>query len=700
LRPTVSHRSPLMLSALAAQLCVACGERGTAGSDGESAADAGGATDDGSVDAEPDQDASGRADTQAAAEDAEPQTPERCTPGTTRCEARLLETCSSDGLGWLLNTCPGGCLDGACVPCAPGALSCDGDAVVRCLDDSRTTEVVETCAAGSVCSDGACIGCAPGARRCDAHVSEVCGEDGVWTAATDCASRGLTCNLGNCVPACSRDPKARTNAGCEYWAVDLDNNGPAVDAQFAVIVSNLGAIPAFVTVWRRDDADAAPEQVLQREIGPSSLEVLALPARNMSSAGTHWAAWRVTSTAPVVAYQFNPLENVSVYSNDATLLLPVDTFATEFIVLSRMQTANGSSRDAPPFRGAFDVVAAGSATTVTVTPTVRTQAGGGMPAMTPNRPYTFTLEPFQVLNIKSDFVEGDLTGTIVTADKPIGVFGSHEGAGSARKCCVDHLEHQLYPVSTWGTHYIASRTQPRGLAPDYWRVVAAEAGTRVTFEPASVHAPITLERGKFIDFASTADFRIIADKPVMVGQILASSFEIVDIPPYGNCLSDADCADGYSCRLADRPDGSEAVICAPDACPVAGSTETCPDGHVCACPPGKPCSCQLLGDPSLILVPPTSQFRDSYVFLAPNKYAFDFINVVAPTETSVTLDGAPVPPTAFVSLGPDWKVARVPVGDGVHRVDATAPVGVIAYGFDDDVSYGYAAGLNLVDRTP
>ena len=44
-----------------------------------------------------------------------------------------------------------------------------------------------------------------------------------------------------------------------------------------------------------------------------------------------------------------------------------------------------------------------------------------------------------------------------------------------------------------------------------------------------------------------------------------------------------------------------------------------------------------------------------------------------------------------------WKVARLPVSDGVHRVDADLPVSVIAYGYDRDVSYGYAAGLNLVE---
>jgi hypothetical protein len=33
--------------------------------------------------------------------------------------------------------------------------------------------------------------------------------------------------------------------------------------------------------------------------------------------------------------------------------------------------------------------------------------------------------------------------------------------------------------------------------------------------------------------------------------------------------------------------------------------------------------------------------------------------------------------------------------DGVHRVVSEAPIGVLAYGWDAFVSYGYAAGTQL-----
>ena len=42
-----------------------------------------------------------------------------------------------------------------------------------------------------------------------------------------------------------------------------------------------------------------------------------------------------------------------------------------------------------------------------------------------------------------------------------------------------------------------------------------------------------------------------------------------------------------------------------------------------------------------------------------------------------------------------WQVARFPIGDGVHLLVADEPIGVLVYGYDSYVSYGYPGGLNL-----
>ena len=140
------------------------------------------------------------------------------------------------------------------------------------------------------------------------------------------------------------------------------------------------------------------------------------------------------------------------------------------------------------------------------------------------------------------------------------------------------------------------------------------------------------------------------------------------------------------------------------------------------------------GDPSLLIVPPIEQWRPDYVFLTPDKYAFDFFTVLAPKGTNLLLDGAPpdsdacekafVPPAkspvtgTVLSAGYDvWRCqlsfpifdplaisgSQVKPGrqnDGVHRLQANRPIGVVVYGWDSFVSYAYSAGTQLETLTP
>jgi hypothetical protein len=209
-------------------------------------------------------------------------------------------------------------------------------------------------------------------------------------------------------------------------------------------------------------------------------------------------------------------------------------------------------------------------------------------------------------------------------------------------CCADHLEEQLFPVSTWGTHYVASKSFDRGLEEDYWRIMAAEDDTKIETIPPQTVIP-TLNAGEWFEFGSRDHFEIISDKPILVGQFLAS--EQAPNPNERDFFEEGD----------------------------AGT-----------------------GDPSFILAVPTRQFRSDYVFLAPNKYAFDYVSVIAPAAAEVFFDQLPIP-VAWepVGDGATWKAARFAIGDGVHFIESDLPVSVIVYGYDQYVSYGYPGGLNL-----
>ena len=509
---------------------------------------------------------------------------------------------------------------------------------------------------------------------------------GVWQDSQNCASLGGECAGGACTSACGQTGKL-SNEGCDYWVVDMDNKGPAADSPYAVIVSNLNTTPVSVTVTAQSGAAVEATTVASGTVQPGALEIFQLPQQNMGTSGVYWKAARLEATGPIVAYQFNPLENVDVFSNDASLLLPSNTFGQEYIVVSREEIA---SNEYGSFRGSVSVVASSPDTEVTILPSAPIKSGFDMPALSVGQSHTTTLQPYQVLNMQSDLLGSDLTGTIITSNKPIAVFGGHEAAVGSEQCCADHLEQQLFPVSTWGKTYVASKSSARGIERDYWRMVAAVDGTSITVTPAlpGVPSPITLNRGQFYEFQTDQDFTITSNEPIMVAQTLPSSGEITGPP---ECTTTSDCAEGYSCSFV-------SPACMLDS-PYCSTSAQCPDSHSCRCDSLGFCTCEPVGDPALILSVPVEQYRASYVFLTPTNFVEDYINVIAPSGATVTLDGNSLPASAFESIGSGtYKVARLPVTDGVHTLQASEPVGVVAYGYDEDVSYGYPAGLSLANQ--
>ena len=128
-------------------------------------------------------------------------------------------------------------------------------------------------------------------------------------------------------------------------------------------------------------------------------------------------------------------------------------------------------------------------------------------------------------------------------------------------------------------------------------------------------------------------------------------------------------------------------------------------GYLATCQPTFPGlpflggSCSPISDPAMVLAPPAEQYRSSYVFLTPNDYNTDFINVVAPADATVELDGAVIDPDAWDDAGDidgtTWRVATVVVPDGRHYVESDVDFGLLVYGYDQDVSYGYPGGLDL-----
>lgn len=582
----------------------------------------------------------------------------------------------------------------------PGATHCIGATALICASDGTVGSFVDCAAAGQLCVDGVgCAVCTPNAGACSGNVATRCRADGSGfdEVATCDGAAGEVCNphSGACENPCAVAEASHSYIGCEYWPVMTLNS--LLSQQdlfpFAVVIANPNPYAANITVSQGANSWTST-------VAPGGLDVMELPwneeLRNGSNEfGTGSVivpdgAFHLTSSVPVAAYQFNPLDfrtpsycggSASCaysYTNDASLLLPAHVLTGNYTVVAyggqRSEVwADGSSPEhvvnAPSM---FAVTAAEDAVSVevtfaahaVVTPTDITEPGHPQ-FFAPGDTGTFLLNGGDVLEIISDAptscpagsprdettIDGqpasyvycdvgrdyDLTGSVIRATGRVQVTSGHDCAQvpfDKRRC--DHLEETLYPEDTWGHNAIVSVTEPLRSEPNLIRVISGGDNNTVTFDPATVHGPVTLQHGEFLEFVTSADVAVAGSEPILVAQYMVSQ-------QYA----------GF------------------------GTTED-----------GAP------GDPSLSLAIPTEQFLNGYTFLAPESFDDNYVNVTAQTGTVVTLDGVQV--EGFVAVGASGLgVAKVAIDGGTHSIVGTGPFGIVVYGYAAHTSYMYPGGLNL-----
>ena len=105
----------------------------------------------------------------------------------------------------------------------------------------------------------------------------------------------------------------------------------------------------------------------------------------------------------------------------------------------------------------------------------------------------------------------------------------------------------------------------------------------------------------------------------------------------------------------------------------------------------------VLSDPFMMLIPPTEQLLNKYVFSTVS-IGFDihYINVVAKAADieNIRLDGELIDQGLFVELGDSgYAGAQVAITDGSHVIASGSPFGLYVYGFADHDSYGYPGGM-------
>jgi hypothetical protein len=320
-------------------------------------------------------------------------------------------------------------------------------------------------------------------------------------------------------------------------------------------------------------------------------------------------AYIIRSSIPIVVYQFNPWDSANTHTNDASLLLPTNVMGKKYRIMNWDSSYHAAD---------FSIVGIRNNTSVKVTSNGNTS--------------TYNLSKFDVQNIE---LPSDTIGIYIESTEPVAVYAGNPCTfiPSSASCCCDHIEEQLFPTDTWGKTYYAAPSHQRGTAPDFWRIVSNEPNTTVQL-PSNVGGTVVLKNAgdsKLIE--TTASFSISADKPISVGQFLASS------------LYNAD--------------------------------------HK--------------GDPSFILSVPKEQYRDNYDFMVPSSFNENFITIIMPVNTVLTLDNATlnISGTKSITGTNDYVYYNYKIGPGIHHITGTSPFGLTGYGFYEDTSYGYPIGLDL-----
>ena len=637
----------------------------------------------------------------------------QCVEGEHAClDDATLSVCV-DGQFQFSAACENGavCKDGFCArieACTPGAAEgCDGLGYNWVCSQDGSELVLLPCPDGMMCAIDRCrpVSCTPSAGACvDSTRFHTCLPDGSgWGETTACAI-GQTCAGDRCLSLCENDIKQNTNVGCQYWAVDLDNDkthNPAypnqptpemfphsvvisnpgtsdVSMTFSVVVScqsNTFCSPSVKTCDNQQgtvcDKPGAAEY--QLEVGDPVVPAgqsreFKMPVMNVTGSSITPKAIRVMATAPVVAYQFNPFDSENATSNDGSLLLPQNALGKLYYAVSL--PSRGALMGFPENNGFLTVVPVAPDTTVQITPKAKVIANpaAGVPQdgstpqfLNPGQTYTFVLQPFDVLNLEQ-LAEGgvippgkipsnDLTGTRIAADKPVSVFSGHQVAGIQEalkmtmtdvwdSCCTEHLEEQLMPVETWGTEALCVKSKPRGYEADRWVVVAGDVGVQLTTTPSidGLDGQTLAMPGDVLRVETQESFVLKATGKIQVVQFLMS----------------------------------------------AGQTQSIGSGEL------------TTGDPSMMLLPPSSQYRDAYVIRTADGYGTNWTTVVRPAGLPISFDGAPMSDGQFEPLGDGtWEFAYHQVEKGNHALTASQAFGLMVYGYGGVTAYGYPGGMAL-----
>jgi len=512
------------------------------------------------------------------------------------------------------------------------------------------------------------------------------------------------CSGGACIAACAAAAASMGNVGCDFLVPTPPSYPPDLPPCFAVFIANtwpeaatltvtLDGVNHDVTTFARIPQNGQPEAmwpslgaagipvdqvaVLFLSGDPNSVftetgESMKCPvptavaaATSLSATGKN-SAFHITSSVPVSAYDILPYGGAHTHFPGATMLMPTSAWGQNYVMIA---TPVGTATPPGPLWG--QVLAMTDSTTVQVLPSVDLPAVDVFPAAPHAATANYTLSAGEYLEWELGAGSLDMSGTILSSDKPVAVFAGNrffrlqpmpEPGG-------EEAHGQIPPVSALGTDYVAApyATRRADLMPEAipYRFVGAVDGTALVFDPPTASAPATLDRGQVADFIVTGPFRVHS-------QDLLHPFATAQIMPTANLVGGS------------RP----------------GATA-----------PGFPL---MLGDEEFVVMLPPAQFLSKYVFFTDPTYPTTNLVLTRVAAANgfedVTVDCLGTV-TGWQAVGTSGKyqvtdvdllraaVASGTCTNGRHTAQSNAPFGLVVWGEDSYSSYAYPAGGNAAQLT-
>jgi len=570
-----------------------------------------------------------------------------------------------------------------CSFCIPGKITCgESNNIVQCRTDGSEFDEID---------------------QCDATANQHC--DAIH---------------GGCANLCDAAEDSKSYIGCEYYAVPTINSElraaffereQSNPFDFAVVIANPQAVNAEIVI-ERDGSVVYQDSLEPDEVATIVLDWIPLlltgvlekddSEANARSVKVKEGAYRIRSSVPVTAYQFNPLrfqeevegQNVYSYTNDASLLLPTYALTGNYVVVSqptRLVVSSVSSTSpncdssedfpcyeettfsSPGFLAIIGVEDGPTDVQVTTTSYLVGDAFGEVPAAEPGDTFTVGLERGEVLQLLS------ATPSYCPEDSYTDEMSTCSSNSADPEPCIT-VKHTYCDVTAdydlTGTNIQASRK------------VAVISGHNCAFVPHNRWACDHLEESMFPTESWGREIFVALSEPIReepnLIRVLSNSDdnEITFTPDVYESVS-IDSGE-YIEFIADRDfrvRGTDAILVAQF---LVGQDYS---GFQSSGLRGE-------GDPGMSLAIPQEQWRERYAFLAPDTFPDNTVIVIANEDQAIVLDGRLI--TGFRKIeGSTMSAARVAIKSGQHAIEATSTFGIVVYGYALYTSYIDPGGLDL-----